>query len=569
MTRTSNRQQKRRRQIFFRPRIESLERREVFSGTFTGPSSSATPYMIPSNPGIEITSLMTVGDSVNNKPDGVTPYRMVGIPDGLGAFDNGDGTLTLLMNHEIPVNIPGGTTTASPLGGLRAHGNAGAFVSEWIISKSDLSVIEVRDFLPDNASIFLSNNNPSSGTVHTGYLAGDTTLISRLCSADLGVANSHIWTDPVTNITYGTDAFLFESGEESGGIVNAFTAGFSGDLGPEANVHFGRQFAFVATDDTNIPGNQANTAYELPHLGLFPWENNLVNPLSQRKTIVMGTDDSTPGQVYVWIGDKQTTGNVVERAGLTRQSANDNLYVIRVAGLVPDASGATNEDRSTPLNGTFTLENEGDVSGLTAAGLESLSDSKGGTQFLRPEDGHWDPNNPSDFYFVTTDRYDQVKDGVGAQVGRSRLYRLRFTDIAHPELGGTIECLLDGTEAGNMFDNITVDSQGRVLLQEDVGGQAHNGKIWLYDIASGALLELAHHDRARFGDIGVPATAPFNNDEESSGIVDVSHALAPPFPKWKGDGAGDDCTEKCREIDVERKSHAARDSRPRRCKRRR
>ena len=26
---------------------------------------------------------------------------MVGIPDGLGAYDNGDGTMTVLMNHEL------------------------------------------------------------------------------------------------------------------------------------------------------------------------------------------------------------------------------------------------------------------------------------------------------------------------------------------------------------------------------------------------------------------------------------------------------------------------------------
>ncbi len=26
---------------------------------------------------------------------------MVGIPDGLGAFDNHDGTFTVLMNHEL------------------------------------------------------------------------------------------------------------------------------------------------------------------------------------------------------------------------------------------------------------------------------------------------------------------------------------------------------------------------------------------------------------------------------------------------------------------------------------
>jgi hypothetical protein len=477
----------------------------VAANSITGPSSSQSPYILQSQPGVVIKSILTVGDSVNLKPDGVTPYRMVGIPDGLGAFDNGDGTFTVLMNHEI----------SNTLGAPRAHGNIGAFVSQWVINKSDLSVVSIRDFIGDASSIFLSNNNPATGAVHSGFLAGSTTIISRLCSADLGASTAHLWTDPATDVTYGTDALIFQSGEESGSTQAT-------PQGPEARIDFGRQFAFIATDDSNIQGNQANTAYELPHAGLFPWENNLVNPLSQRKTIVVGMDDSTPGQVYVWVGDKQSSGNVVERAGLTRQSANDNLYVIKVSGLTPDASGATNEDRATPLSGTFTLENEGDVSGLTSGQLETLSDSKGGTQFLRPEDGQWDPNHPSDYYFVTTDRYDQVKDGVGTQVGRSRLYRLHFTDIAQPELGGSIEALLDGTEAGNMFDNMTIDRRGRVLLQEDVGNQAHLGKVWQYDIAADSLVEIAHHDPDRFA----PGAANFlTQDEESSGIIDVSSIL--------------------------------------------
>ena len=253
----------------------------------------------------------------------------------------------------------------------RAHGRAGAFVSRWIIDKSDLSVVSIRDFI-GNTQQRLPEQQPSRrlATPHSGFLAGNTTNFARLCSADLGAATAHLWTDPATGITYGTDALIFQSGEESGGTLLT-------PSGPEARIDFGRQFAFIATDDSNIPGNQANTAYELPHAGLFAWENNLVNPLSQRKTIVMGMDDTTPGQVYVWVGDKQTTGNVVERAGLTRQSANDNLYVIKVSGLTPDASGATNEDRAIPLNGAFTLENEGDVSGLTAGGTGDAERQQG------------------------------------------------------------------------------------------------------------------------------------------------------------------------------------------------
>lgn len=488
----------------------------------TGPSSTQSPYLVPTALGVDITSIMTVGDSVNLKPDGVTPYRAVGIMDGLGAYDNGDGTFSLVMNHEIPVNIGAGGV-ANPVGAVRAHGNAGAFVSLWTIDKETLEVLHVEDLLQNNTSIYLSNNDPGTGTVHSGYLPGSTTALARLCSADLAEPTAYAWTDPATGIFYGTTVRIFQTGEESGGVATSISGG--GSLG-EPSVHFGRQWNMILTDDPNIPGDQARTAYEMVHCGLFPWENNLANPLSQRLTITAGMDDSSPtGQIYFWIGEKQTTGNVVERAGLTYQSANDGLYVVRVNGLTPDATGATNEDRNTPLSGTFSLQYEGDVSGLTLPGLEALSDSKGGTQFLRPEDGQWDPNNPSDYYFVTTDRYDQVKDGAGTRVGRSRLYRMSFTDISNPAAGGTITCLIDGSEAGNMFDNMTIDSQGRILIQEDVGNQPHRGKIWMYDIASGATLQIAQHDPERFGDIGVPATAPYSQDEESSGIIDVSHIL--------------------------------------------
>lgn len=48
--------------------------------------------MLPALPVVKTESILSVGDSVGG-------YRMVGIPDGLGAFDNGDNTFTLLMNH--------------------------------------------------------------------------------------------------------------------------------------------------------------------------------------------------------------------------------------------------------------------------------------------------------------------------------------------------------------------------------------------------------------------------------------------------------------------------------------
>ncbi|HEX7480788.1 MAG TPA: hypothetical protein VF331_23505 [Polyangiales bacterium] len=144
--------------------------------------------------------------------------------------------------------------------------------------------------------------------------------------------------------------------------------------------------------------------------------------------------------------------------------------------------------------------------------------------------GAWNPLNPKQYYFVTTDRLDTVSDGLGSQIGQTRLWRLTFDDIANPDLGGEIDLLIDGRVVGgnkvNMFDNITVNARtGLIVLLEDVGNAAHNGKVWLYDPATDALSMVAEHDTARFGGVAVPATAPFTQDEETSGVIDVSSIL--------------------------------------------
>jgi len=62
---------------------------------------------------------------------------MVGAPDGLGLFDNNDGTFTLLMNHEL----------SSGSGAVRAHGANGAFISRYIIDKATLEVLSGSDLI--------------------------------------------------------------------------------------------------------------------------------------------------------------------------------------------------------------------------------------------------------------------------------------------------------------------------------------------------------------------------------------------------------------------------------------
>jgi hypothetical protein len=427
----------------------------------SGPSSSAAPYVVRSVPGVVTKSILTVGDSVNLKPDGITPYRLVGIPDGLGAFDNGDGTFTLLMNHELPATA----------GIVREHGAPGAFVSKWIIRKGSLEVLHGEDLIHNIATwntSLSSYNAPATGIA-----------LGRLCSADLAAKSAFF--NEATGL--GFDGRLFLSGEEVGNEGRLFGHTLSG------------------------------TSYELSRLGKFSWENSVANPATGNKTVVVGMDDSTPGQVYVYIGDKSDTGNPVQKAGLS----NGNLYGVKVNGIATES-----RDNGIASGTQFTLHNLGNVQNKTGATIQTDSVAGGVTEFLRPEDGAWDPSNPKDFYFVTTDRFDTVKTNTGSQVGRSRLYRLRFNNLADLTAGGHIDMVLDGTEPQQMMDNITITKRGEVVIQEDPGNQVHIAKVWRYNIENDTLSLVGHHDENKFLAGGLEF---LTQDEESSGIIDASDIL--------------------------------------------
>jgi Bacterial protein of unknown function (DUF839) len=448
----------------------------MLAGTATGPSSSASPYVINVPAIVDITSVLTVGDSVSDKPGSTAPYRMVGIPDGLGAFDNYDDTFTVLMNHEI-----------APASGVpRQHGFAGAFVSNWIIRKNDLTVLHGGD----HAKQVLE------WSISSGSFVPAARAMGRLCSADLALPSAFY----NRKSGKGYSGRIFMNGEEVG--------------------NEGRAFAHI------VSGPGAGISYELPSLGKFSWENSLASPFEQDKTVVIGTDDTTPGQLYVYIGEKQATGNEIEKAGLHGGS----LYGVQVLGFpLEDVAIAAERGLGIASGAHFSLHNFGDVRSMTGVEIQDASAKNLVTEFLRPEDGAWDTHNPNVFYFVTTDRFDSKKDGSGTQVARSRLHRLTFDDIRKPELGGRYDMLLDGTGPQQMLDNITVDGDGNLILQEDPGNQAHLARIWKFYPRSGELVEIAKHDPARFGNrdratITSP-TPPFSSDEESSGVIEITHLL--------------------------------------------
>ena len=251
-----------------------------------GPSSSQSPYLVPQAGGVEFTSILTVGDEVKKKHKGNETYRMTGIPDGLGVYENGDGTITVLMNHELRDNV----------GVVRAHGAKGAFVSKWQIRKKDLKVLNGEDL------------------IHKVVVTSGTTTLNRLCS-DLAAPTAYFNSETGKGLSEGV---IFLNGEESGPA--------------------GRAFAHLAS------GRQHGISYQVPALGTASWENLVASPYEQDKTIVAGMDDgnANASKVYMYVGHKQEKGNPVELAGLANgvngsASIPDNLSAPFT--LVADGSG--------------------------------------------------------------------------------------------------------------------------------------------------------------------------------------------------------------------------------------
>lgn len=471
-----------------------------------GPSTTTEPYVLPARAGVSTTSILTTGDSVGG-------YRMVGIPDGTGAWLENDRSFNLVVDHEL----------GRAQGVKRAHGSTGAFVSQWQIDRRTLRVLSGRDHLTGANKVFTWNG--------IGYTAG-TSAFERFCSADLAARSAFDLPGRL-----GTPSRVFLSGEET--------------APPFTNDH-GRVFAHV------VDGPDKNKSFELPRLGKMSFENAVASPFPQLKTIVMLNDDAgretnvttanvcrtagqtgcvePPSEVFMYVGTKQRFGNQVEQAGLT----NGLLYGVRVRANGVVVTGENKDfvfSSAAPAvtSGRFEVVPFGDVSNKTGVQIQDEAITNQVTQFIRVEDGAWDPRRGKerDYYFVTTGRITS-----DASTWRpSRLWRLRFDDILRPEAGGSIEMLLtnqfypgaattpDADPNYQMFDNMTIDRRGRIVLQEDVGGNNRLGRIYVYGIDSGELVEVARHNPKFFGGNATANPSFLTNDEESSGVIDASRIL--------------------------------------------
>jgi hypothetical protein len=401
----------------------------------------------------QIVPILTVGDTVGG-------YPFVGIPDGMGAYPTGDGAFRLFVNHEFGQNA----------GAVHAHGGTGAFVSDWSIGFAPTKDLSSYSFTVNSGSDLITSVQDWND-VGGGYVALPNAKFARFCSAYLAGPQSDF------------EDWVFLTGEETGSSGTA--DGIAG----------GQSFAVID-----------GVAYAVPRLGRYPKENQVVIPGTGTATVVIGLDDATPSYPWIYVGSKDPkAASAIDRAGLN----NGKLYVMTV-------DGATSETQL--LKGdvkTWTLA-EVDWT-LPVGALKAQAAGLGGLSCIRIEDGHYDPSNYADFYFVTT-------GSTGSGNDNGKLYRVTFTDPANPLAGGTIVTLLDGSEGMVSPDNIAVNGEGEILLQEDptITLTGRNSSGWIYDIATSDLTRIYEIDNAiqQSLDPGSPL-----GDWETSGVIDASEFL--------------------------------------------
>ncbi|KAG0623578.1 hypothetical protein M758_3G184800 [Ceratodon purpureus] len=482
--------------VLLAPNVDALRRlrdhdRDVFrppckAGIVRGPSSSQDAYLVPypNTTEAKFVAVLSVGDSAANG------YKLIGIPDGLGAYNDDDedgSTFFVLMNHE----------DTPPEGKVHAHGAKGAFVSKWAIKKSSLEVVHGEDLIQHVWAWDRSTKQYLDPASHPPV------VMQRFCSATLP-AQSALFNRESGK---GTRDLVFLNGEENGNV--------------------GRAYAHVVT------GPMKGHTFELPHFAQAGFENLIPNPNLHKldeddaadKTVVMATDDNGHNRVFVYVGDKKRSGTPVEKAGLV----GGKLYVIYLENIGDEIRDGGNLVAGDKIAFTATLL--GDMSGPDGAGpalaASSLpvvnpnpsADPKN-TKFDRPEDGNWHPEDPNVFYFHCTATFNAV--------GRhTRLWQLKFEDpTLRTSVKGVATVLINGPAGADvtgpkMLDNMGINQKGEAILQEDVGKQEHLSRVWKYNLKSQELKVIGQHNPAFFS----PPTPVKTIDEESSGVIPMDDIM--------------------------------------------
>ena len=485
---------------------------------------------VAGGPELTVSSLLTVGEFTNGLNPGDSVYAPTGIFDGQGAYDNGDGTYTLLVNSELGSTSGYGYLLPGVEGGF-----TGARVSSLVIDKD----------VDDDASNGYQSAVIAGGLAYDSiYLDGSDTAIDQ--AADLGAGFKRFCAANLVEAdSFGADMGfadrIYLVGEEE----------FSADGG-----------SFFALD---VNGR---AIHEVVGFGKGTWESATSIDTGSSDTVAVLLFDDAKAPLYMWVGTKSPAADAsfLERNGLA--ASQGSLYAFVTTELDGYETGVSTGPDSSDLL-AFTQDNginaaiggswvdlatlDPDYASLGAPALRQLAVDAGALQLSRIEDGEVNPLNSQQAVFVSTGTKDFASGDLYGNV-----YTLDFSDAFGSDglvdaSGESVlkvvydgDLLADPTTGIRNPDNMTISADGFAYLQEDRangGGTdisagnfgTQEASIWQLEIdpITGESIDdptrWAQIDRTSvptaYGQTQPAFTSPDSNgvgNWESSGIIDVS-----------------------------------------------
>ncbi|WP_198006477.1 choice-of-anchor I family protein [Cyanobium sp. PCC 7001] len=487
---------------------------------------------VAGGPELAVSNLLTNGEFTNGLEPGSSVYAPTGILDGLGAFDNGDGTYTVLANSELNR----GTGTPYLVGTAAL---TGARIHKLIVDKDT----------DDDASNGYQSALIAGGIAYTSIIDADGNLVTdaaqigggfnRFCSGSFEMANRF--------------------GEGHGFVDALYLTGEEADEG-----------LFYALDTAT------DTLYALPGLGRGGWETAVqVDTGSSDSVGVLLMDDNT-APLYLWVGTKSTdpAAGFLERNGLAASQGEVYTWVPTPGGLigtdaglagVPDSADLNLLSLATPASGSWQLVGSGtDVAGWDESTLRGTANALGALQLSRLEDASINPEDGQEVVLATTgnaafggaDTFGNLisLDLSGAFNADGLIDASNSTDLAviydgdreiaawdaaNGNNDGVIDAGQEGAFGATIIrnpDNLTWAGDGSVYVQEDRSVSPayfsqEETSIWkVSPTATDPITGQATSERwAQIDRTAVPTAAgqtdPSASDPgnwESSGIIDVS-----------------------------------------------
>ncbi len=486
----------------------------------------------------EVLALLTIGDRLPSRDSRFTDqaYQPVGALDGLGAYRLDEGTVRVLVNHELdgkagyPYRLDSGATLT------------GARISFLDIDHRTLQVL-------NSGIAYRSIRDRQGRIVETGLQVNEVSHtdqgLSRLCSSQLigkGTFNfvetiyltQEELSDPLSH-PYGGTVWALDVERRTlhavpamGRMAGENTTPLSG---PPDSV------AFLIGDDT-IPqtdkgesfGQKADRHTSPDHLVTAPlWLYvGQKNASTVKKALPPGVDPANAmflnrngllvGQLYYFVAEHGVrTVAQFNGTGSTLTGAWKKIQVL-------DKTKA----------GEKGYDSFGYKTGLT---LRQEAKAGGAFQFSRPEDVSTHPSIGTRAVLASTGR-DTVFPGHDAW---GTIYQI---DVDMKGMKATLKILYDGDDAGGARfshpdagirspDNLDWAEDGLIYIQEDKAKQreplfgSHSGQeasLWRLDPLTGEVQRIARIDRS----VVLPEDSTDGRPDvigewESSGILDVTH----------------------------------------------